>query len=284
MREHCLPERAIRPRMPPMQVCRSQTVAAIAAVQAGLAVAAARVDAERRVAKDGVDFATGADIAAEEAIRRVLNERCPGIEIVGEEGGGEPPGDGRPYWLVDPICGTLNYAANLSLYCTNVALVESGIVTIGVVGDGGTADVDFAERGRGAFRDAEPGSPLHRLLVRDGSVLCIDLSGKPAPALQAARFGRIVAELGADPRFQMRMLGTTLVFPRLAAGDVAGMLFLGEVPHELHSAAGCLLAEEAGARITDLRGEPWTLATRDFAGAATPKLHAELLELVKRCT
>jgi myo-inositol-1(or 4)-monophosphatase len=266
-----------------MQECRSETAAAIAAVQAGLAVAAARVGAEQRVAKDGIDFATGADIAAEEAIRSVLQERCPGIAIVGEEGGGEPPPHDRPYWLIDPICGTLNYAANLALYCTNVALVESGQVTIGVVGDGGTGDVDFAERGRGAFRDADPGRALQRLSVREGSGLCIDLSGKPAPAAQAAHFGRIAAQIAADARFQVRMLGTTLVFPRLAAGDVAGMLFLGEIPHELHSAAGCLLAEEAGARITDLRGEPWTLATRDFAGAASARLHAELLALVKRC-
>src|SRR4051794_17948198 len=102
---------------------RAETTAALAAVRAGLDVALSRTGAEHVQFKAGVDIVTGADIAAEQAIRRVLEQRCPGLPIVGEEGGGDVPEAGGAYFLVDPICGTRNYASHLALFCTNVALV-----------------------------------------------------------------------------------------------------------------------------------------------------------------
>jgi myo-inositol-1(or 4)-monophosphatase len=256
-----------------------ETSAAIAAVRAGLSVAVARVDADERTPKQGNDFATGADIAAEDAIRRVLLERHPEIALVGEERGGDPPPADRPYWLIDPICGTLNYASHLALWCTNVALVERGQVALSVVGDGGSHEIYFAERGRGAYRlEGEQPRPLH---ARETSVLGIELAGKPPYADSAHTFGRIAAELAAGGRFDVRLLGTTLSFAKLATGDLAGLMFLGTVAEALHTAAGCLLAQEAGATLTDLAGQPWNLTTTAFVGAASPTLHAELLALVR---
>ena len=49
-----------------------------------------------------------------------------GHPVVGEEHGGERPRDGRGHWIVDPICGTRNYASGLPLWCVNLAFVEGG--------------------------------------------------------------------------------------------------------------------------------------------------------------
>ena len=77
---------------------------------------------------------TTADVAVEDAIRAAV-DAAHGLPVVGEERGGETPADGSPYWLVDPICGTRNYASGTTLWCVNLVLVEDGAVTIGVVGD-----------------------------------------------------------------------------------------------------------------------------------------------------
>jgi myo-inositol-1(or 4)-monophosphatase len=255
---------------------RPETLAAFAAVRAGLAVAQRRTGAEQITAKDGIDIVTGADVAAEQAIRQVLTEHFPQLPIVGEEGGESQPQSGV-YWLVDPICGTRNYASRLGLYCTNVALIEDGIATIAAIGDGGTSEVHYAERGRGAFCARTEGDiPL---TARDGTVIGIELGGKPP--YRDPVFGKLITGLAADGRFYPRLLGTTLDFVKVASGDMAGLLLLTDTADPLHTAAGCLLAEEAGALVTDRSGAGWTLATTTLVVAANSELHAELLRRLR---
>ena len=100
--------------------------------------------------KAGRDVVTDADVAAEVVITQVLTERT-GLPVVGEEHGGQVPLDGSAYWLVDPICGTRNYASGVPMWSVNVALAEAGAVTAAVVGDAPTLQVHVAERGRGAW-------------------------------------------------------------------------------------------------------------------------------------
>jgi myo-inositol-1(or 4)-monophosphatase len=253
-----------------MNRLRAETAAALAAVRVGLDVALSRSGADDVQAKAGVDIVTGADLATERAIRSALEQRCPGVPIVGEEGGGDVPANGGAYFLVDPICGTRNYASHLALFCTNVALIEHGVATIAVVGDGGTSELCFAERGRGAFRETGD-----RLRVSDGSVIGLELGGKPPytdPSLSP-----LVAALAADGRYYLRLLGSTLALAKVASGDLAALVLLTETADPLHTAAGCLLAEESGALVSDRAGRPWTLQTRSLLLAATPTLQEQLL-------
>ena len=91
------------------------------AVLAGAEVARARYGrAADRTETDGADFTTAADIEAERAIRAVLTRHRPDDAILGEELGSD--GESSRRWLVDPICGTLNFAAGVPLFS-----VERGI-------------------------------------------------------------------------------------------------------------------------------------------------------------
>lgn len=259
-----------------MHPTRSETRAALEAVRRGLAVAKQRTNAGEVKPKSGIDIVTGADIAAERAIREVLVRLTPSIPVVGEEGEEAPPETGA-YWLVDPICGTRNYASHLAVYCTNVALIEDDRATIAVIGDGGTQEVFFAERGRGAFRDA--GGTSESIRACDGTVIGLELGGKPPyrdPAI-----GRMFTSLASDGRFYPRLLGTTLDFVKVATGDMTAVVLITDEPDPLHTAAGCLLAEEAGAVVTDRAGRPWSLASTTRIAAATPELHAELSRLLR---
>src|SRR5215216_2813345 len=117
---------------------RPETEAALAAVDVGLDLARRRVGADQVTMKGDRDPVTATDVAVEDAVRAALTARYPEWTVVGEERGGEDRIGDRPYWLVDPICGTRNFASHLPLYAVNVALVEGGRVTSAAVGDGGT--------------------------------------------------------------------------------------------------------------------------------------------------
>ena len=87
---------------------------ALAAADAGADVVRRRTAATSpAMAKSGRDFATDADVDAERAILDVLMRNRPDDQVVGEESG-ESAGSGARRWLVDPLCGTLNFAAQNS--------------------------------------------------------------------------------------------------------------------------------------------------------------------------
>src|SRR5205807_2962195 len=98
------------------------------------------------------DLVTATDVLSQQTIEKHLREALPEIAFVGEEGDAAEPSTAARHWLVDPICGTTNFAVGLPLYAINVALVEDGDVTCAVVADGTVGDIFVAERGRGAWR------------------------------------------------------------------------------------------------------------------------------------
>jgi len=80
-------------------------------------------------------------------------------------------------------------------------------------------------------------------------------------------------------RWYVWMLPTTLPYAYLASGRIAGVVQFG-ASSPVHFAAGCLLASEAGALVTDLEGRPWSVVGTGFIAAATPELHRDLRKLV----
>src|SRR6266540_2604549 len=135
---------------------RSETVVAVGAVERALELARRGVDAEDITLKGARDVMTATDVSIEDAVRGIVRDSL-GFAVIGEERGGEAA-DGSPYWLVDPICGTRNFASGIPLYCVNLALVERDQITLAVVGDASTGEIHVAEKGRGAWvlKDGAP--------------------------------------------------------------------------------------------------------------------------------
>jgi myo-inositol-1(or 4)-monophosphatase len=248
---------------------RDETHAAVAAVEQALALAATGVGSEDVTSKGPRDIVTAADVAIEGALREALGD----IPVVGEEGGGQPA---DVYWLVDPICGTRNFASGIPLYAVNVALVESGEVTVGVVGDPTTGEVHAAERGSGAW--ARRGEDWERLAVSEASetVVIEDSHADPDPARRERAAAAVAAAIRAF-RWDIRALSTTLALPYVAAGRVSAYVLFWT--SALHVAAGVVLAQEAGAMVTDIDGRPWALNSDSLVASATAELHADLLAL-----
>jgi len=255
-----------------MRTLRPETMAAVAALREALPIVLARQGADDIHTKGPRDIVTGTDLAAQATIERVLRARHPDCAFVGEEGDHDVPATGR-YWLVDPLCGTANYAAGLPLVALNIALVEDGQVAASAVADGASGDLYAAERGRGAWR-LSAGQP-ERLRASGASGL-VSLDPNLAGPDELRAFGQAFAiRVVAAGRWDVRMLATTLAMAYVARGRLAAAVYAASGP-SVHLAAGLLLAHESGATVTSERGTDWTLQDSVYVVAATLELHREL--------
>src|SRR5260370_13041931 len=229
---------------------RAVPLVAIGAVERARELARRRVGAAEISAKEGRALVTATDVAVEDAVRRMVGGAV-GSLVVGEERGGEPPADGAPYWLVDPICGTRNFASGVPLYSINLALVEGGQVTAAVVGDPSTDEIQVAERGRGAW--AVKDGARRRLLTSEESPTIAVEAGQSSDALRERAAQFTAAVIRAD-RWHFRSLGSTLALSYVGAGRASAyVLFWASA---VHTAAGTLPTTEAGATSGRLAAQP----------------------------
>lgn len=253
---------------------RPETAAAIRAAELAIRLAKSRKGADRVTSKGGIDLVTATDLACEDAIRDELSRAFPAYTVVGEERGGVPD-PGRPYWLVDPICGTRSFASDLPLYCTNIALVENGAVTAAAIGVGVTEEVLYAEEGSGAWMRTSSGE--QRISVgEDSNSIWID------PATEHG--ADVIRRAALSKRWYVWAFPSTVCYAYLAAGRISGILHFrrpSKSPYgSVHTAAGCFVASEAGALVMDLEtGRAWDLNTRSLLLASSAAVHHELKAL-----
>jgi myo-inositol-1(or 4)-monophosphatase len=221
---------------------------AVQAAEAGGAIIAAHSGGFRRFdRKSGVnDLVTDVDRASEAAIRAVLARHTPDVPILGEEGGGKML---ATCWIVDPVDGTTNFVHGFPMYAVSIGLMVDGVREVGVVFDVPRNHRYVAERGRGATRDGE------RLAVsavdRLSEALC--LTGFPYDRKDRAAFYLSYVQKALERTQGIRRTGSAaLDLCQVAAGscDVYWELSLG--PWDV--AAGALLVEEAGGKVTDFGG------------------------------
>jgi myo-inositol-1(or 4)-monophosphatase len=250
---------------------------AIAAARAGAEVVARSYGSEHvRFAKTSTDFATETDIAAEEAIVKVLETHRPADARTGEESGDSGADVGSRRWLIDPLCGTLNFAATTPLVAVNVALVENGRCAVAAVSDPIAVELfwtdgscAFVRRGDGADRMLEPTAASGLVEIN-----CDGPLDRPFVGGQLVHDPRLRATYGP------RVISSTLGVVWVAAGRRASYISDGSFFQNLHFAAGIGVAEAAGCVITDLAGDPLN-AGRGLVVSSDPTTHQEVLALVQ---
>jgi myo-inositol-1(or 4)-monophosphatase len=225
------------------------------------------------------DIVTGTDVLVQNTLQEVLHEHQPDVAFVGEEGTPTAFQEAWRVWLVDPICGTTNYAAAISLFATNVALIEGGQIVASAVADGGTGELYVAERSRGAWRVESPG--LRSLHAASGfGLVSVDPDNRGGQGIEDFPTAFAI-EAQIQRRWDVRALSSTIALVYVASGRLAGAVYATSGA-ALHVAAGVLLAREAGAIVTDHTGEGWTLDSPILVVAATRALHTELRKLADR--
>jgi myo-inositol-1(or 4)-monophosphatase len=229
-----------------------------------------------RVEKKGrIDLVTVADLEVEQMFRDLVAARFPEHLVLGEEAAGSgPPVTGSHRWIIDPLDGTTNFAHGLALFCVSIALEIDGVISVGVVYDVMADELFTAERGAGARLNGAPlrTSGCDRL---DDAMLC---TGFPYTVREARHrpldlFGAFLREAQAVRRLGSAALDLCYV----AAGRLDG--YWEERIHPWDVAAGGLIVEESGGRMSGLSGEPFT----PFAGqvlASNGAIHDRLLAVI----
>jgi myo-inositol-1(or 4)-monophosphatase len=252
---------------------------------AGVATAAVRAGADvvrslygrrlTRIDKGAGDFATAADVEAEKSIIGVIRAARPEDAVLGEEGGPQGGAEAVRQWLVDPLCGTLNYAAGTTLVAVNVAL------------RGGAAAVADPFSGEVFFTDGETA------WVRNDGV-DVELTPTPAtrlvdvnldPPFDGAPEFRAV-HLLAHPefveRFRPRVVSTTLALAWVAVGRRAAYVTDGgDLSGSVHFAAGIALCRAAGCLVTGIDGGPIGPSGRGLVVAADGETHRSLMSMIR---
>jgi len=245
-----------------------------AALDAAVAAAEAAGDLIRRrfgsvltVRDKGVaDIVTEVDQASERLIRRRLART--GLPVLGEEEGG---GEGAErLWIVDPLDGTVNFAHGYPVFSVSIALVDKGRPLVAVVHDPTRRETFRAERGRGAWLGNKRLRVTRRKRLIE-SLLSTGFSYQRGKLLDLSlkRFRRFHHAARA-----VRRPGSAAIdLAYVAAGRFDGFWETGLKPWDV--AAGWLLVEEAGGRVTDYAGRPYHVGTADIL-ASNGLLHGAM--------
>ena len=203
---------------------------------------------------------TEADERAEALILPALAALLPGTPIVAEEAvaAGKVPSVGERFWLVDPLDGTKEFISRNGEFTVNIALIENGRPTLGVVLAPALGRLFAGAVGHGAFiEDANGRRPIAvRAVPGAGLTVVASRSHGDAAALDAFLAGRQVAEL--------RGAGSSLKICLIAAGEADLYPRLGRTM-EWDIAAGHAVLSAAGGQLTELDGAPLRYGKPDFA-------------------
>jgi myo-inositol-1(or 4)-monophosphatase len=254
---------------------------AIAAAEAGAAVVRSRFgEPLARFEKSSGDFATAADIEAEKAILDILRAARPNDGLVGEESGCSGAGLAGRTWLVDPLCGTVNYAARTTLVAVNVALRTDAGITVAASADPFAGELFWAEGGR-AWR--RRGGSVDEALAPSAESRLVDVNlDPPFPNSPGFRAVRLLAEAEFASQFRPRVVSTTLAVAWVAAGRRAAYVTDGDLRDSVHFAAGIAVCQAAGCVVTGVQGQPLHAGAGGLLVAADQATHAALAAIIGR--
>ena len=230
----------------------------------------------RRIAYKGspTNLVTEMDARVEELIVGRLAAAFPDDAVLAEERGASAGRSGRR-WIIDPLDGTTNYAHGLPTFGVSIALESARQVALGVVYDPNLDEMFVAERGHGATVNDRP-IAVSAAASLDESLLA---TGFPYN-IRETRDNNLkeYAAFSVRVRAVRRMGSAVLYLAWLACGRLDGYWELRLGPWDV--AAGSLLVEEAGGRITDLMGGPLNLDAPSLI-ASNGRVHAAILDVLR---
>ena len=224
--------------------------------------------------KEGINNpVTEADHASEKAIFEVIKNDFPDHFILSEESG-EIKMDSEYKWIIDPIDGTINFANGIPICCISIGVEHKGKIIMGAVYNPLMNEFYFAEKGLGATLNNKKISVSNKTEVVNSCLV----TGFPYTYLDTPNGPLQVFEKLIRKGVPVRRLGSAAIdLCWVAAGR-----FDGFYEHKLQawdSAAGFLMVEEAGGKVTDYEGnyydvyQPHILATNG-------KIHKEMLGII----
>ena len=223
--------------------------------------------------KGEIDLVTEADLEAEQVILEAVHRAYPSDNILSEERGKDKQGSSRT-WLVDPLDGTTNFAHGFPFFAASVALELEGRVVLGVVHNPFLNETFTASEGQGAFLDGTPmrtsrTASLNESLLATGFPYDVHERHKEVLRLFEAMLVRAqgVRRPGA----------ATLDLCYVASGRFDGFWEEGLKPWD--TAAGAVIVQEAGGRVSRFSGKPYSPYESTIL-AANPAIYEDMRRIL----
>jgi len=224
------------------------------------------------------DLVTNVDREVERFLRDELRAMFPDDGVVGEEFGvREGAEEPARQWLIDPIDGTTNFSRGIPTYCVSIALQVKGHTTAAAIYDPNLDELFSARRGGGAMLNGRPMKVSETARMRDGMLV----TGFP-PLKAGDTFETLIQRLGqmiGASRGVRRFGSAAMDLAYVADGRLDGFWEFSLNPWD--TAAGYLMVEEAGGRVSDVHGNMFTAHEKSVV-ATNGVLHDAALELLRR--
>lgn len=224
--------------------------------------------------KGAIDLVTQADIESEKIIIDIIRRRCPDHAILAEESG-SIEGNAEARWIIDPLDGTTNFAHGIGIFAVSIAFSFQDQLCVGIVFNPVSQELFTGIRGQGAYLNnrkitVSSCSPLSDSLLVTG--FPYSFKEHLNPLMQ--RFTRCLIKAQG-----VRRLGSAAIdLCYVACGRFEG--FWEENLKPWDTAAGVVIAREAGARISDFSNNTFSLDHHQIL-ATNGLIHDEMLELLE---
>ena len=224
--------------------------------------------------KEGINNpVTEADHASEKAIFEVIKNDFPDHFILSEEAG-EIKMDSNYKWIIDPIDGTINFATGIPICCVSIGLEQDGKIIMGAVFNPLMNEFFFAEKGKGATLNDKMIRVGNKARVADSCLV----TGFPYTYLDTPNGPLQIFEKLIRKGVPVRRLGSAAIdLCWVACGRFDG--FYEHTLQAWDSAAGFLMVEEAGGKVTDFKGNYYEVYQPQIL-ATNGKIHNEMLEIL----
>ena len=223
--------------------------------------------------KEGINnLVTEVDQASEKLITDIIRARFPDHGIIGEEYGAHDTAS-RFKWIIDPIDGTVNYAHGIPLCCVSIGILDGEDIIMGAVYNPMMNELFFAEKGKGAYLNdrkihVSEKADFNRAFLVTGFPYHFPEGKNPLSAFQ-----RIVSQ-----GIPVRRLGSAaLDLCWVACGRFDGFWEFNLCPWDI--AAGYIIVEEAGGKVTDFKNNRYTVWDKETL-ATNGKIHEQLRQVI----
>ncbi len=223
--------------------------------------------------KGEIDLVTEMDKKAQELIIKKLSSFFPSHDFMAEEDFSKIKGSDYR-WIIDPLDGTTNYAHGLPIYCISIALEEKKEIVLGIVFFPPSSEIFSASKKRGAFLNGKKlcvsnTKRLERSLIATGFPYDV----RTSPQNNINHFNHFVTKAQAIRRCGSAALDLCYV----ACGRFDGFWELKLNPWDV--AAGALIVEEAGGKVTDFKGNDFDLYGQEIL-ASNGNIHKEMVQVL----
>ena len=228
----------------------------------------------RHIQKKGeIDLLTEADLGSEKAIITKIQTYFPDHAIIAEES--QPINEASTYqWVIDPLDGTTNFSHAIGHYAISIALSVDHTIVLGIVLNPETDELFTAVKGQGAFLNDAPIKVSQIATVSDSLLVTgFPYNFKEIYDAVIQRFSNCLRAAQGIRRFGAAALDLCYI----ACGKFDGFWEQNLKPWD--TAAGFLIVEEAGGKVTDFADHPYAIEKKEIL-ATNGKIHSQMLPLL----